>query len=123
MDYTLKEAAEALGLTKNTVKGRLQKLPAESTYKGDDGKIRITPEAFQSLQETVKQPEPEPEDSQSLQIVIDLLREQLAVKDSQIAALTAALAAAQALHAGAIQQQRLTDGTSSFWKRFKNRFL
>lgn len=46
-----------------------------------------------------------------LRATVDTLQRQLDVKDQQIAALTTALTAAQALHAGTIQQ-RISDGST-----------
>lgn len=159
MNYTLLEAAQKLGFTKNAVKYHIKKLPPEQVSADPTTKIiHITEEGLETLAGIMgrkKQPdnnreEPpinhaEPgnkaENSQATSgtepnanhqttdkettaftAAIAALTAQLAVKDEQIAALNKQIetlsealraaqntaAAAQALHAGTIQNERLT---------------
>ena len=128
--YTIREAAQLLGLTKNTAKYRLQKAPEGSTRRSEDGRIFLTETGLEWLrtttgnQEEPEQPQGENQTTGSestttdFQAVLKLLENQLHEKDLQIArlqeqaeSLTAALQTAQeqartaqALHAGTIQQ-------------------
>ena len=125
--YTIKEAADAAGLTKNAARYRLQKCAPEEMTMGPDGRLLLSERGLQRLKETVKTEEapkdaekpaaetiPEKEEplAQTLQSVIDALTKQLETKDRQIERLqdqvdtiTKALQSAQALHAGTLQQQ------------------
>ena len=159
MNYTLLEAAQKLGFTKNAVKYHIKKLPPEQISADPTTKIiHITEEGLETLAGIMgrkKQPgnnheeppinhaEPDnkPVDSRAtteqepkanhqtndkettaFTAAITALTAQLAVKDEQIAALNKQIetlsealraaqntaAAAQALHAGTIQNERLT---------------
>lgn len=159
MEYRILEAAKMLGVSKNTIKYRMKKLPETMYRKSNDdmGTIYISDAGLEELRkmgenpyqtaeephqttqqtaEEAKEPDNEPHkttvnDSEffsnheknerepgenqlyvALQKTVDMLQEQLVTKDKQIEALTEALLtaqrtaeAAQALHAGTIQQQ------------------
>jgi hypothetical protein len=166
MNYTLLEAAQKLGFTKNAVKYHIKKLPPEQISADPTTKIiHITEEGLETLAGIMgrkKQPdktEQEPDNNHeeppinrvepdnklvdsritteqepninhqttdkettAFTAAITALTAQLAVKDEQIAALNRQIetlsealraaqntaAAAQALHAGTIQNERLT---------------
>lgn len=166
MNYTLLEAAQKLGFTKNAVKYHIKKLPPEQISADPTTKIiHITEEGLETLagimgrkkqpdkteQESGNnreeppinhaEPDTKPVDSRAtteqepninhqttdkettaFTSAITALTAQLAVKDEQIAALNRQIetlsealraaqntaAAAQALHAGTIQNERLT---------------
>ncbi len=60
-DLTLRQAADLLGISKNTLKYRLAKLPDGLTYvvgEGRDKRIYVTEEGFNRLKETVKEKPP-----------------------------------------------------------------
>ena len=145
-EFTLLQAANTLGITKNTVKYRLKKIPSELYRRDEKGIIFISGTGLEELrkiginhekepikpevnhdkplqpaeqpqrEETVKHAKTTQEQSENLYsallLTVETLQKQLEVKDQQIAALTEALQtaqrtaeAAQALHAGTIQQQ------------------
>ena len=144
MSMTVKQLADSLGVTKTAIRKRFtEDFRANYLQATANGVIIVSDEGCKLIAETLQTtanqiPETaetvaeNPENS-SLETMIAVLREQLAVKDSQIASLTnalttsqeqvkqltdslhdtvAALTAAQALHAGTIQQQ-LTDKQAS----------
>ena len=94
--YTIREAAQLLGLTKNTAKYRLQKAPEGSTRRSEDGRIFLTETGLEWLRTTTdNQEEPEqPQDENQatgsesketdLQAVLKLLENQLQTKDAQL---------------------------------------
>lgn len=145
-EFTLLQAANTLGITKNTVKYRLKKIPSELYRRDEKGIIFISGTGLEELrkiginhekepikpevnhdkplqpaeqpqrEETVNHAKTTQEPSENLYsallLTVETLQKQLEVKDQQIAALTEALQtaqrtaeAAQALHAGTIQQQ------------------
>lgn len=53
--YTLKECADMLGATKNTIKYRVRKLPDGCTFVSEDGKTRVTTDGFRQLTESFLQ--------------------------------------------------------------------
>lgn len=137
-DPTLKEAADQLGLTKNTVKGRLQKAPEGSTYKGEDGILHLTAAGMAWLTGTTdnrsetgsgtddnQQNHSETSSEPVITALVEALQNQLEEKDRQIQRLqdhidqltlqntdlADAVRGAQALHAGDIQKQ-LSDTSS-----------
>lgn len=163
MSMTVKQLADSLGVTKTAIRKRFtEDFRANHLQTTANGVIIISDKGCKliakTLQTTANQiPQAaetvtENTENSLLQTTIAVLREQLAVKDSQIAALTsalttsqeqvkqlteslhdttAALTAAQALHAGTIKQQ-LADKQAShegqaeerkeFWQRiFKKR--
>lgn len=133
-DKTILEAARELGYTKNAVKYQVNKLPPDQFRKNEKGTVYITDAGIETLSErmgnkqpvnnrqtTTQQPENNREENtlyRALLQTIETLQDQLAAKDNQLkaaaeaqAALLDALkiaqqtaAAAQALHAGTMQQ-------------------
>jgi hypothetical protein len=102
---TYKELADAWGVTKDAVRYRAGKLPAECrviepgiTYITDVGIAQLR-ESF-GVKDYGKSTELPAEITHSL---VDILRHELDMKNRQIVDLTTALSASQALHAGTIQ--------------------
>lgn len=133
MSMTVKQLADSLGVTKTAIRKRFtEDFRANHLQTTANGVIIISDEGCKLIAETLQttanqipqtaETVTENPENSLLETTIAVLREQLAVKDSQIAAqqeqiktltqslhdTTAALTAAQALHAGTIQQQ-LTD--------------
>ena len=140
--YTLKEAAERIGLTKPGIRERMKRLN-EPFAKDVKGRIVLTEDALRRLESDVKKesqpesevesrkyfPESEVESDRKVEsaeaVALEVLREQITVKDAQIASLTEQLAsvtealvtaqrtiessqraleASQALHAATVKQ-------------------
>lgn len=104
--YTIKEAAQALNLTKAGVKSRVDKMnfAPEDKWQEENGTIYISENALNQIKNIgTKKTEPPKETGDSdisvLLKMIDTLNQQLKNKDEQIASLITALNAAQALHA------------------------
>lgn len=144
MSMTVKQLADSLGVTKTAIRKRFtEDFRANYLQTTANGVIIISDEGCKLIAETLQttanqMPETaetvtENTENSLLETTIAVLREQLAEKDKQIAALTSALAtsqeqvkqltdslrdtttaltAAQALHAGTIQQQ-LTEQQAS----------
>lgn len=139
-DITILEAARLLGFTKNAVKYQAAKLPAEMTYKGEDGITYIKPVGITELRarmgnknqqtteqepannhtKTTKENSEETALFSALLKTVETLRGQLETKDKQIETLSNALQAAQqsatqaqALHAGTMQQALIEAKTTA----------
>lgn len=105
---TVKEASEALGLSKNTIMYRLSKLPPEMFIK-EDGKIYIFEDGFRELSKGAK-PSREPKEEnhaqvnhdellEALKAQIEYLQNQISIKDEQIRQLNESLSIEQRIHA------------------------
>lgn len=137
MSMTVKQLADSLGVTKTAIRKRFtEDFRANHVQTTANGVIIISDEGCKLIAETLQttanqipqtaETVTESPENSLLETTIAVLREQLAEKDKQIAALTsalttsqeqvkqltdslhdttAALTAAQALHAGTIQQQ------------------
>ena len=138
MSMTVKQLADSLGVTKTAIRKRFtEDFRANHLQTTANGVIIISDEGCKLIAETLQttanqipqtaETVTENPENSLLETTIAVLREQLAVKDSQIAAqqeqiktltqslhdTTAALTAAQALHAGTIQQQLTEQQASS----------
>ena len=129
MSQTIKQIADALGVSKTSIRKHLTpSFRAEHTTSDGGNTIFIDDEGCALLAQIFrKQPETIPETTENmvsggvvalLQATIDTLQQQLQVKDLQIAELTetvktqaASIQAAQALHAGTMQKL-LPDATA-----------
>lgn len=138
MSMTIKQLADSLGVTKTAIRKRFTEdfranylqTTANGTLVIDDNGCKLIAETLQTtanqIPQTVETVTENPENS-LLETTIAILREQLFEKDNQIAAqqeqiktltdslkdTTAALTAAQALHAGTIKQQLTEQQASS----------
>lgn len=116
---TIKQLADSLGVSKTAVRNYMDAdFREKHTAKDGKGVITIDQEGCKLISEyyrkTAEKPENEiPKTAENavsgdmvalLQTTIETLREQLAVKDRQIAELTRLADQAQALHAGTIKQ-------------------
>lgn len=128
MAKTIKEIADELGVSKTAVSKQIANLGLRSGLRKngnqfaiDEHQEALIKEAFSEKSQTEIENQTQTENHEVsdlvcvLQATIDTLQGQLEVKDRQIEKLTEALvaaqqtaAAAQALHAGTIQQQLLT---------------
>mgnify|MGYP000832954804 CR=1 FL=1 len=128
MAKTIKEIADELGVSKTAVSKQIANLGLRSSLRKngnqfaiDEHQEALIKEAFSEKSQTEIENQTQTENHEVsdlvcvLQATIDTLQGQLEVKDRQIEKLTEALvaaqqtaAAAQALHAGTIQQQLLT---------------
>ena len=135
---TIKQIADEMGLPKHKVKYQAEKLPNNCAEK-TEGIIYVTAEGERKLQEILLhkgEEKSEEKFGEIAQQLVDMLKLQLEAKDKQIelqgqqiTELTMALtkaqqtaAAAQALHAGTMTQQHLTDG-SNFSQGFFSRIF
>lgn len=116
---TIRQLADELGVSKTAIRNCMDDdFRAKYTEKDSKGVIRINPDGCKVISEyyrkTAEKTENEiPKTGENavsgdmvalLQTTIETLREQLAVKDRQIAELTRLADQAQALHAGTIKQ-------------------
>lgn len=122
---TIKQIADELGVSKQAVRKQLDKLPPTTKVTGDNRTILINPDGEAILKGLMKTklPPVATNEPQTVDTIVDMLRKELEIKNEQIRDLNARLAesnaalvaaqqtaqAAQALHAGTIQQQ-LTSG-------------
>lgn len=139
MSMTVKQLAEELGVSKPTISKAISDLGLQGNLHKIGNRFILEETEIQAIKSQITQtprpPEPQTAtEKQSEKTLISLLEsqitilsQQLAVKDSQIAAqqdqikqltdslhdTTAALTAAQALHAGTIQQQLTEQQASS----------
>ena len=133
MSQTIKQLADALGVSKTAIRKHLTPdfRAAHTTHDGaniiwiDDPGCALLAQSFRKPPETTANQEPETTGNQVsgdvvalLQATIATLQQQLDIKDRQIAELTetiktqaASINAAQALHAGTMQQM-LPDATA-----------
>ena len=105
---TVKEVADALGLSKNTIMYRLSKLPPEMSIK-ENGKIYILEDGYKELSKGAKPSrEPKTEDKptvnndellEALKAQIEYLQNQIMIKDEQIKSLSDSLSIEQRIHA------------------------
>lgn len=105
---TVKEASEALGLSKNTIMYRLSKLPPEMFAK-EDGKIFIFEDGFRELSKGAKSSRESKEENhtqinhdellEALKAQIEYLQNQISIKDEQIRQLNESLSIEQRIHA------------------------
>lgn len=105
---TVKEASEALGLSKNTIMYRLSKLPPEMFIK-EDGKIYIFEDGFRELSKGAKPSREQKEENhtqvnhdellEALKAQIEYLQNQISIKDEQIRQLNESLSIEQRIHA------------------------
>ena len=147
MSMTVKQLADSLGVSKTAIRKRItanfRANYVETTANGvlivNDEGCKLIAETLQTTENGLrKPPQPIAETTENpeiklLETTIATLQQQLAVKDNQIAALneqlisvsqslqdtSSALAAAQALHAGTMQQiaEQANSEHKSFWKR------
>ena len=119
---TIAEYARLKGISKQAVYKQLKNgcYSTATTNRGkvisikhlsDNERLKINPDNVVLETETIESCNQSPEDSTTLQQMVEILRDQLAAKDQQITALTAAvtkltdrLAGEQALHASTAQQ-------------------
>jgi predicted transcriptional regulator len=120
---TIRQIADELGVSKTAVRNKLTPEVRAKFAQTVSGVIRISPEGKAYIQQAFQQNAPQTGSAQvsanqcaEVCALVSILKEQIKVKDEQIASLTAtlennlaALNTAQALHAGTIQQ--LTDGS------------
>ena len=129
MSKTIKQLADDLKVSKTAVRRYLTneireqhtQISANGTIEISETGCKLIAESFRKLQETDQKQEPETTGNQVSVDVVSLLREELVAKNEQIATLqrqneqltvalqntTDSLKAAQALHAGTMQQQQL----------------
>lgn len=120
MGKTIRELAEAIGVSKTAIRKHMTEdfrkvhtaITTGNVIVIDDAGCEKIAESFRKPQEMSENQIAETEETKFLREEIDFLRMQLEAKDLQIAAnqeqisqLTTALAHAQALHAGTMQQQ------------------
>ena len=125
---TIRQIADEIGVSKTAVSKQIENLGLRSSLRKngnqfaiDEHQEALIKEAFSEKSQTEIENQTQTENHEvsdlvcALQATIDTLQGQLEVKDRQIEKLTEALvaaqqtaAAAQALHAGTIQQQLLT---------------
>lgn len=112
MEYTIKDVAELIGTTKNTIKYRMKKLPPE-LIRNVGGQWFISEAGYNRLKDDFqieeKEPEKEavypgygkPENASFVDVLseqIAFLQEQIKVKDRQIEDLSASLKAEQTIN-------------------------
>ena len=114
MGKTVREIAEEIGVSKTAIMKQIENLDLHTELQRRGNQFVISEEqesliksAFSEKSKTNKSQSETKNDTSIiavLQTTIEALRDQLAVKDRQIDALTAALQASQALQAGALRQ-------------------
>lgn len=118
---TIKQLADELGVSKTAIRNYMDDdFRAKYTAKDSKGVITITPEGCKLISENFSKPAENPAKQVPetvsgdmvllLQTTIETLRQQLEVKDRQIAELTRLADQAQRLHAGTMQA--LPEGSS-----------
>ena len=105
---TVREASEALGLSKNTIMYRLSKLPPDMHIK-EDGKIYIFEDGIRELSKGAKTSREAKEENhtqvnrdellEALKAQIEYLQNQISIKDEQIRQLNESLSIEQRIHA------------------------
>lgn len=138
---TIKELAEKLGVSKTAIRKRLDEDFRRDYIKtSDDGVITINSEGCELISETFRKPvethgkQFSETDENTVSTLIEMLQTELKIKNQQIEELNARLAesnaalvaaqqtaqAAQALHAGTIQQQlEAPNKKKRWWQRSK----
>ena len=127
---TIRQIADEIGVSKQAVFKKIKREPLSTSLQGltatVDGRLMVEVDGEKLIKQAFSEIAPSTKNAEKtaevdgvisvLQATIDTLQEQLEVKDQQIEKLTEALlaaqktaAAAQALHAGMIQQQFLTN--------------
>ena len=108
--------AEELGVSKTAVRNKLTPEIRANFAETVSGMLWILPDGERLIREAFEKKPPQTKSAhvsanQCAEVcaVVSVLREQLRVKDEQIAAITTAFNTSQALHAGTIKKQ-LTDG-------------
>lgn len=125
---TIKQLADDLGVSKQTIRNVIAKLGLQNTLRKNANAFAIGEAQEMAIRQEVLQlskAETQSKAQNDLQSVLRLLEYELEIKNKQIADLSAALKrtleslqAEQALHGGTIQKQ-LTDGKRKwqFWRR------
>lgn len=125
---TIRQIADDLGVSKTAVRNRLTPEIRANYVQVVSGVLCVMPEGERLIQQAFGRKGTQTDGAQvsanmcvEVCALVSVLREQIRVKDEQIAAITAAFGASQALHAGTIQRQ-LTDGKPGLFSRvFKRR--
>ena len=138
MSMTIKQLADSIGISKTAIRKKMtEEFKSTCTTVGADGIILVSDEGCEQMREAFRKhtengqkvlentenQSPETAENSVSAKLVDMLQAQLEMKDKQIAELNARLAettaaltettkslrAAQALHAGTIQQQLLEE--------------
>ena len=145
MSKTIKQIADEIGVSKTAVRKQIENLGLRSSLRRNGNQFAIYEneeklilQAFSEKTQTKRKPNRKPQTANHkvsdlvsvLQSTIDTLQGQLAIKDKQIEDLSEALksaqqtaAAAQALHAGTMQQQLLESETAGEKKGILHRIF
>jgi predicted transcriptional regulator len=113
---TIRNIAEELGVSKTAVRNKLTPEIREKFVQTVSGMLCVLPEGERLIKQAFERRQAQTESAQvtanqcaEVCALVSVLREQIRVKDEQIAAITAAFNTSQYLHAGTLQKQ-LTDG-------------
>lgn len=137
MEYTIKDLAEQVGVSKQAVSDKIKKLGLQNdlTRKGNrfvlnESQANLIKSAFQQTQQTQTQSNFTNQNTDLLYDIVKTLQSQLEEKDKQIAyyqeenrRLSDTIAQSQALHAGTIQKQLLDDGSAKPRQGFFSRLF
>lgn len=119
MDKTIKEIAESFGVSKQAIRQRINKLPSDCYYVGNNNTIYVNEKGFNLLKEKVSSHTTKADTN--LDTSIDALIKQLDIKDKQIAELQRLLDQEQQLNAMNQQKLQLLEDKQNkrkwFWQK------
>lgn len=119
MDRTIKEIADALQVSKQAIRQRINKLPKDCYYVGNNNTIYVTEEGFNLLKEKVSTHTTKIDSK--VDASIEALIKQLDIKDKQIAELQKILNQEQQLNAMNQQKLQLLEDKQNkrkwFWQK------
>ena len=119
MDKTIKQIADELGVSKQAVRQRINKLPKDCSYVGNKNTIYVTEEGFNLLKEKVSTHTTKIDTK--IDASIEALIKQLDIKDKQIAELQKILNQEQQLNAMNQQKLQLLEDKQNkrkwFWQK------
>jgi predicted ArsR family transcriptional regulator len=125
---TIKQIAEEIGVSKTAVrkkmtdeiKNQFSKTIGNTVYISEQGETLIKSAFLKTNENQVSDNQLETVCTlvSMLQKELDIKNKQIEMQAATIESLTTALAAAQALHAGTIQQLKLVDNQKHYWWQF-----
>lgn len=137
MEYTIKDLAEQVGVSKQAISDKIKKLDLQNslTRKGNkfvlnENQANLVKSAFQNSSQAQTQSNFAKQNTELLYDIVKTLQFELETKNKQIEylqeenrRLSDTIAQSQALHAGTIQKQLLDDGSAKTKQGFFSRLF